>query len=42
MSNKPMEFGKPGKDQNYEDPLRVDRLIKEMRKRNNLHSSRIK
>ena len=42
MNNKPMEFGNSGKDQNCEDPLRVDRLIKGMRKRNNLHSSRIK
>ena len=42
MNNKPMEFGKAGKYQNCEDPLRVDRLIKEMGKKNNLHFSRIK
>ena len=42
MNNKPMEFGNSGKDQNCENPLMVDWLIKEMRKKNNLHFSRIK
>ena len=41
MNNKLMEFEKSEKDQNCENPLMVDRLIKEMRKKNNLHFSRI-
>ena len=41
MNNKPMEFGKSGKDQNCEHLLKVNLLIKEMRKKNNLHCSRI-
>ena len=41
MNNKPMEFGKSGKDQNCEHPLRVNLLIKEMRKETNLLFSRI-
>ena len=41
MNNKHMEFEKPEKDQNCEHPLRVNLLIKEMRKKTNLHFSRI-
>ena len=41
MNNKLIEFEKSEKDQNCEHPLRVNWLIKEMRKKNNLHFSRI-
>ena len=41
MNKKPMEFGKSGTDQICEHPLKVNGLIKEMRKKNNLHFSRI-